>query len=68
MELYKVLGVLDNNVVLEFIDEEVDQDVYKYVDDLTLAEEISQETEAIIDNSGGVQTHYFRPTKTQQSC
>ena len=60
-----VLGVLDHNAVLEFIDEEIDQNIYKYIDDLTLSEEIPQSTDSIIDNTGGIQTHYFRPDNTQ---
>ena len=62
-----VLGVLDHNTVLEYIDEEIDQEVYKYIDDLTLAEAIPQGVESIIDNTGGIQTHYFRPLTTQDS-
>ena len=62
-----VLGVLDHNAVLEFEDEVIEQDVYKYIDDLTLAEAIPQDTDSIIDSTGGIQTHYFRPQKTQES-
>ena len=39
-----VLGVLDHNAVIEFLDEDIAyQDVYKYVDDLTVDEEIPQD-------------------------
>ena len=38
-----VLGVMDHNSVLEFLDEDAtDQDVYKYVDDLTLYEVVEK--------------------------
>ena len=60
-----VLGVLDHNAVVEFVDEDVDQDIFKYIDDLTLAEQIPKDTDSLIDNTGGVQTHYFRPLQTQ---
>ena len=62
-----VLGVLDHNAVLESIDEDINQDVYKYVDDLTLSEAVPQSVESIVDNEGPAQTHYFRPEKTQES-
>ena len=62
-----VLGVLDHNAVIEFIDDNVEQGIYKYIDDLTLSEEIPQSIDSIIDNTGGEQTHYFRPLKTQDS-
>ena len=62
-----VLGVLDHNAVVEYINDEIDQDVYKYIDNLTLAEAIPQNIDSIIDNTGGIQTHYFRPPTTQDS-
>ena len=54
-----VLGVLDHNAVLEFIDEDLEADkteIYKYVDDLTLDEVISKDIECVIDNSGPIGT------------
>lgn len=48
-----VLGVLDHNAVIEFVDDKVSQGVYKYIDDLSLTEERPQGIESLMDNSGG---------------
>ena len=46
-----VLGVLDHNAVMEYIDEEIDyQEVYKYVDDLIMEGEIDQDIQCLIEN------------------
>ena len=60
-----VLGVMDHNAVMEFVDEELDGDFFKYVDDLTMAEEIGREVDCMIDNSGARQLHLFKPSKIQ---
>ena len=45
-----VLGVMDHNVVMEFVDENMfDQEIYKYVDDLTLNEEIAKDINFLVD-------------------
>ena len=44
-----VLGVMDHNAVLEFLDEDIaDQEVYKYVDDLTMDEVIQKDIECLV--------------------
>ena len=63
-----VLGVLDHNAVLESLDEDItDQDVYKYVDDLTLDEAVDKDVECLIESSHEYETHIFKPKKTQES-
>ena len=52
---------MDHNAVLEFLDEDIDQDVYKYVDDLTLDEVIEKDIECLVEK------HTFKPKKTQKS-
>ena len=47
-----VLGVLDHNAVMEIIDKSLqDTDVFKYVDDLTVEEEIAKEIQCLIDSA-----------------
>lgn len=60
-----VLCVLDHNAVLKFIYEDIDQEIYKYINDLTLSEEIPEDIDLLVDNTGGIQTHHFRPENTQ---
>ena len=51
-----VLGVMNHNAVLEFINDDVDQEMYKYIDDLTLEEVISRDVPYLIDSSGEIAT------------
>ena len=61
-----VLGVMDHNAIMEFIDEDNDfQQFYKYIDDLTLEETISKSIQTLVDNSTEPPTHFFKPDKTQ---
>lgn len=65
-----VLGVLDHNAVMEYLDEDIDyQNKYKYVDDLTAEEQIEQNIDFLIENdqATGIQIHLFKPPKTQKS-
>ena len=65
-----VLGVLDHNAVMEFIDEEIDyQEIYKYIDDLTMEEEISQDIPCLVEQDPHtlMTTHTFKPPDTQKS-
>ena len=64
-----VLGVLDHNAVLESLDDNIsNQDIYKYVDDLTLDEAIEKTVPCLIEkDSNGVETHVFKPQKTQEN-
>ena len=58
-----VLGVMDHNTVMEFLDEDNDcQDFYKYIDDLTLQETVSKDVPTMIDNSDFPQ-HTFSSQK-----
>ena len=62
-----VLGVLDHNAVIESLDEDIAyQDVYKYVDDLTVDEEIPQDIAYFIEH-GEIDTHIYKPPDTQKS-
>ena len=62
-----VLGVMDHNAMLEFINDDVDQDMYKYIDDLTLKEAISRDVPYLIDSSGDRDRHTFKAENTQKS-
>ena len=63
-----VLGVMDHNAVLEYIDEEIeDQKFYKYIDDLTLEEKIEKDIRTLVDNDSEPPTHYFKPPRTQET-
>ena len=63
-----VLGVMDHNAVLEGINDNIDQDMFKYVDDLTMEETVSGSIPCLIDrNDNGTESHLFRPTQTQES-
>ena len=59
--------VLDHNAVIKYVDKDASQDIYKYIEDLTLSEEITQNVKYLIYNTGGIQTHFFRPEQTQKS-
>lgn len=61
-----VLGVMDHNAVLEFINDNIDsQDMYKYVDDLTLEERIEKSVPYLQDSSEERTSHTFKAEKTQ---
>ena len=60
-----VLGVMDHNAVMEYIDEDIDGDFFKYVDDLTITECIPNTADCLIDNSGSHQLQLFKPDKIQ---
>ena len=60
-----VLDVMDHNAVMEFVDENVEGDFFKYVDDLTMAEAIPMDTDCLIDNSPSRQLHSFKPKQIQ---
>ena len=62
-----VLGVMDHNAVMEFVDEEVTDDVFKYVDDLTLQEAVERDAACLVDNSGTRPIHTFKPAKIQKN-
>ena len=65
-----VLGVMDHNAVMEFIDDDIDyQNVYKYVDDLTTEEEVDQAISYLAEDHPDIleQVHTFKPPKTQKS-
>ena len=63
-----VLGVLDHNAVMEFVDKDLNEEteVYKYVDDLTLEETIDKEIPSLVDTSNEKPVHLFRPPKIQE--
>ena len=49
-----------------YLDEDVSyQDIYKYVDDLTVDEEIRQNINCLIEH-GQVDTHVYKPPNTQK--
>ena len=59
-----VLGVMDHNAVLENINEDItEQEMFKYVDDITLEENIHRDIPVMLDRD----SHYFRPPLTQES-
>ena len=64
-----VLGVLDHNAVLEALDYDIsDQEIYKYVDDLTLDEAVDKAIPCLTETDpSGVETHVFKPPKTQEN-
>ena len=62
-----VLGVMDHNAVLEFINDDIEQNMYKYIDDLTLEEIISKEVDYISEWHEGKEGHLFRAGLTQKT-
>ena len=59
-----VMGVMDHNAVMEFLDDEIDyQDIYKYVDDLTMEEEIDQNIAYLLKMT---QTQIQKPTSSSR--
>ena len=54
-----VLGVMDHNAVLEFLDENItDQEIYKYVDDLTMDEAVQKDIDCLVEElSNGKERH-----------
>lgn len=57
-----VLGVLDHNAVMEFVDKDLTEtDIFKYIDDLTIEEAIDKDINCIIDSSTERTTHLYRP-------
>ena len=62
-----VLGVMGHNAVLEFINDDIEQNMYKYIDDLTLEEIISKEVDYISDYHERKERHLFRAGLTQKT-
>ena len=59
-----IIGVMDHNAVLEDINDDIeDQDLFKYIDDLTMNEDIEKEIPILTDGN----THYFRHPIMQRS-
>ena len=60
---------MDHNAVLESLDDDItDQDVYKYVDHLTLDKEIDKETTSLIEYlPDNRECHVFKPRSTQEN-
>ena len=52
---------------MEFLDEDLSEDLFKYVDDLTIEEAIDGDVSCIIDNTGDRPIHTFNPKKVQES-
>ena len=46
-----VLGIMDHNAVLEFINDDIEQDMYKYIDDLTLEDLITKDVPYLCDST-----------------
>ena len=63
-----VLGVMDHNAVLEGLNDNIEQAMFKYVDDLTMIEPIDPSVPCLIETEqNGQTTHIFRPSVTQES-
>ena len=63
-----VLGVMDHNAVLEGINDNMDQNMFKYIDDLTMEETVDSAVPCLIEkNADGSETHLFKPAATQTS-
>ena len=62
-----VLGVMDHNAVMEFVNKGLDESSYKHVDDLTVQETIDKNISCTIDSSGNRPIHTFKPLEVQGS-
>ena len=63
-----VLGVLDHYAVLESLDDISNQDIYKFVDDLTLDKVVDKSVSCLVEKeTKGMQTHIFKLLKTQEN-
>ena len=57
---------MNQNAVIEFVDEDIEGDFFKYVDDLTMTETIDKNTNCIIDSSASKPVDFFKPKKIQE--